>query len=104
MNETQKLANRIAKLLETEQPPNDIAALFASIEKLNHRIDKIEARLEDPQRLRESRTDHPSLDKLSIAEAIADQIFGSDKNERACAFEPNGKPCDHCSMCNTRGF
>jgi hypothetical protein len=23
--------------------------------------------------------------------------------EKACQFEP-GRPCDHCSMCNSRGF
>lgn len=104
MKETQKLAHQIAKLLETEQPPNDIPALFASLEKLNHRIEKLEALLEDPQSSRKAQITHPSLDKLSIAEAIADRVFGTDKDERACAFEPNGKPCDHCSMCNTRGF
>ncbi|QYO67268.1 hypothetical protein [Leptolyngbya sp. 7M] len=104
MNETQRLANGIAKLLENEQRSNDVAALFASLEKLNHRIDKIEARLEGQERSIEARIAHPSLDKLSIAEAIADRVFGTDKDERACAFEPNGKPCDHCSMCNTRGF
>ena len=80
----------------------DLAALFAAIEKLNHRLDKIEQA--NPQStILDSRTPHPSLDKLNIAEAIADSIFGSQFKEKACQFEPD-KPCDHCSMCNSRGF
>lgn len=31
-------------------------------------------------------------------------IEGVDDNEKACAFEPNDRPCDHCSMCTARGF
>lgn len=46
---------------------------------------------------------HPSLDKMRVAEAIADSIFDSKLKEKACQFEPD-KPCDHCSMCNSRGF
>ena len=46
---------------------------------------------------------HPSLDKLRVAEAIADSIFDAKLKEKACQFEPD-KPCDHCSMCNSRGF
>ena len=86
---------------------NDLATLFAAVEKINHRLDKIEngksqisnlkADISNPQ------LPHPSLDKLNIAEAIADSIFGHYQKEKACQFEPD-KPCDHCSMCNSRGF
>jgi hypothetical protein len=82
----------------------DLAGLYAAVEKINHRLDKLEtasATLGLPGRV--SQTPHPSLDKLNIAEAIADSIFGSQFKEKACQFEP-GKPCDHCSMCNSRGF
>ena len=24
--------------------------------------------------------------------------------EKVCTFEPHDKPCDHCSMCSSRGF
>ena len=80
----------------------DLAALFAAVEKINHRLDRIEqatpqSNISDPP------FKHPSLDKLNIAEAIADSIFGSQFKEKACQFEPD-KPCDHCSMCNSRGF
>jgi len=78
--------------------PTELAALFAAVEKITHRLDKLEN-----VSVREPISTHPSLDKLTIAEAIADSIFGTDFKEKACQFEP-GKPCDHCSMCNSRGF
>jgi len=39
---------------------------------------------------------HPSSKTFVIADA--------DEGEKACAFEPNDRPCDHCSMCTARGF
>ncbi|MFM9903697.1 MAG: hypothetical protein ACKVQJ_03890 [Pyrinomonadaceae bacterium] len=80
--------------------PTELAALFAAVEKIAHRLDKLE---NAGVALRESVLTHPSLDKLNIAEAIAVSIFGAEFKEKACQFEP-GKPCDHCSMCNSRGF
>ena len=101
--DTHKLAEKIAKLLETETQSNDLAALFASVEKLNHRIDKLEKSLAGPRTVSAPiQLNHPSQEKFAIAEAIADEIFN--KKEKACTFEPNGKPCDHCGMCSSRGF
>ncbi len=80
----------------------DLAALFAAIEKIGRRLDKIEQRGESTQ-VATLLPNHPSLDKLNIAEAIADSIFSHYQKEKACQFEPD-KPCDHCSMCNSRGF
>ena len=87
----------------------DLASLFAAIEKLNHRLDKIEQSGE-VSKISNFKSDisnlqvpHPSLDKLNVAEAIADSIFSHYQKEKACQFEPD-KPCDHCSMCNSRGF
>lgn len=80
--------------------PTELAALFAAVEKITHRLDKLE---NTGVSVREPIATHPSLDKLTIAEAIADSIFGAEFKEKACQFEP-GKPCDHCSMCNSRGF
>ena len=83
---------------------HDLAALFAAIEKVNHRLDKLEPAGQYPvSGVTELKLEHPSLDKFNIAEAIADSIFSHYKKEKACQFEP-GKPCDHCSMCNSRGF
>lgn len=80
--------------------PTELAALFAAVEKITNRLDKLE---NSGGAVREPISSHPSLDKLTIAEAIADSIFGAEFKEKACQFEP-GKPCDHCSMCNSRGF
>ncbi|HKP70143.1 MAG TPA: hypothetical protein VJV05_12730 [Pyrinomonadaceae bacterium] len=96
------LAEKIARLLESETQAPDLALLYASIDKLNHRLDKIEASI--VPRSESSTSLHPSVEKFSIAEAIADEIFAGLQKEKACTFEPNGKPCDHCAMCNSRGF
>jgi hypothetical protein len=101
-NNTHKLAEKIARILEGETRQTDHAALFASIEKLNHRIDKLEAALSVNAASAEAPA-HPSVDRFAVAEAIANEIFSSQK-DKACTFEPNGKPCDHCAMCSSRGF
>jgi hypothetical protein len=97
------LADRIAKMLEAENRTPDLAALTASIEKLNARLDKLEAASQPPVVSSPIQITHPSTHKFSIAEAIADQIFDGLGKEKACQFEPS-KPCDHCSMCSSRGF
>jgi hypothetical protein len=111
MNEsTQKLAERIALLLqENEKPQNDFSALQSSLEKINQRLDKIETQIafqnSNPQsQILNPKSYHPSQEKFAIAEAVADEIIEHLNTEKACQFEPNGKPCDHCSMCNSRGF
>jgi hypothetical protein len=106
--ETKKLADKIAKMLESDAHNGDLAALFASIDKINHRLDKLEAAKDRTapdlrSEISTLRSKHPSLDKFNVAEAIADSIFSHYKKEKACQYEP-GKPCDHCSMCNSRGF
>jgi hypothetical protein len=104
MSKQESLAEKIARLLEAEPQSNDIASLFASIEKLNHRLDKVEASLNPQSPIPNPKSTHPSLDKLNVAEAIVDEIFAGLQKEKACTFEPNGKPCDHCAMCSSRGF
>ena len=94
------LAEKIAELLDAERPTVDLSGIEAAIKQLGHRIERLEAKA--PAAVPPSH--HPSLDKLAIAEAIVDQIFGGVGKEKACTFEPNGKPCDHCSMCSSRGF
>lgn len=90
--EARDLAEKIAGLMSGG---GDLAAISASLNRINERLDRLEG---VPSTAVAS---HPSLDKLNIAEAIADSVFG--QKEKACTFEPS-KPCDHCSMCNTRGF
>ena len=81
----------------------DLASLFAAVEKLNYRLDKLEQLAVPHSESRIPLMFDPSLAKFNVAEAVADSIFSHYKKEKACTFEPD-KPCDHCSMCNSRGF
>ncbi|PYT01797.1 MAG: hypothetical protein DMF63_02860 [Acidobacteria bacterium] len=103
MSKSDPLAEKIARLLESEMKPTDIASLFASIEKINRRLEKLETTTL-PSVIQTPQLSHPSLEKFDVAEAMADEIFAGIQKEKACTFEPNGKPCDHCAMCNSRGF
>lgn len=49
-----------------------------------------------------SRADHPS--QQQFIELLADQIIAGLTKEKPCPYEPDAKTCDHCSMCNSRGF
>ena len=102
--ENQKLAEKLLKILESGSSNTDLASIFASLEKINHRLDKLESSQGPSRNIIASAIPHPSLEKFSIVEAIADAAFDSKSKEKACTFEPNGKPCDHCSMCSSRGF
>jgi hypothetical protein len=104
MNNPEPLAEKIARLLESEVQSPDVALLYASIEKLNHRLEKVEATLTPQSDIPGSRSTHASLERFDVAEAIADEIVVGLQKEKACTFEPNGKPCDHCAMCSSRGF
>jgi hypothetical protein len=99
-SENQKLAEKLLRILESGTNNPDLASLFASIEKINHRLDKLEAIQLTPIQVRKD----PSLETFNIAEAVADAIFDARSKEKTCAFEPNDRPCDHCSMCSSRGF
>jgi hypothetical protein len=49
-----------------------------------------------------NRVDHPS--QRQFVELLADQIIAGMTKEKPCPYEPAGKVCDHCSMCNSIGF
>ena len=102
--ETKKLAEKIARVLDGEPPASDLAALYASIEKISHRLDKIESGMTPQSSFSIPQSTHPSQEKFDVAEAIADEIFAGLQKEKACTFEPNAKPFYHCSMCSARGF
>lgn len=106
---SQNLAARIARLLEAEARPVDLSSLQQCIEKINDRLGKIEAKLDHTAQTpipfaAAAVPAHPSQDRFAVVEAIVDEVFSQYKHEKACTFEPNGKPCDHCSMCSSRGF
>jgi hypothetical protein len=47
---------------------------------------------------------HSSQERFNINEAVVEELVEFFEKEKACSFEPNGKPCDHCAMCSSRGF
>lgn len=105
MSKNESLAAKIAQLLEIEHPAVDLSSIQASLDTIKARLDNLEASASIPRSaVHISQSTHPSQDRFAIAEAIADEIFAGVNKEKACTFEPNGKPCDHCSMCSARGF
>ena len=49
-------------------------------------------------------SDHPSQERFGIEEATVAELVEFFESEKKCSVEPGGKPCDHCSMCSSRGF
>lgn len=47
---------------------------------------------------------HPSQEKFGVEEAVVSQLVDYFEKEKTCSVEPGNKPCDHCSMCSSRGF
>ena len=100
--EYKSLAEKIVALIEAEKQSIAPSSLEASLDRINQRLEKLEQTLlnETPP---PPKNEHPSLHKFNVAESIVDELFAGLEAEKACRFEP-GKPCDHCSMCNSRGF
>ena len=49
-------------------------------------------------------TSHPSQEQFTgIGEPVSELVEFFER-EKTCTVEPGGKPCDHCGMCNSRGF
>lgn len=98
---------KIALLLQEEEGQNDSAFLRESLAKINHRLDKIESQitLQNSQPvMHHSQSAHPSMEKMRIIEEIVEELFSAQQTQKLCTFEPHNKPCDNCSLCNTRGF
>lgn len=101
---TQQLAERIAKILQ-ENERHDHESLNSNLEKINQRLDKIELQISTSKsQVSNQKSFHASQEKFKDLEEIADEIIANLQNEKACPYEPTGKPCDHCSMCNSLGF
>lgn len=105
---TQKLVEKIAFLLQEDERGSD-DKLRASLEKINQRLDRIESQIavqnsnskfQNPI----TKSLHSSQEKFTNLEEIADEIINNLETEKACPYEPTGKPCDHCAMCSSRGF
>lgn len=103
---TQNLAERIAQLLQENEKPGD-DFLRTSLEKINQRLDRIETQMQVPSpkfQVPSPKPIHYSQEKFKSLEELADEIIADLESEKACPYEPTAKPCDHCAMCNSRGF
>ena len=49
-------------------------------------------------------SEHPSQERFGVEEASVAELVEFFENEKKCSVDPSGKPCDHCSMCSSRGF
>ena len=47
---------------------------------------------------------HASQERFGVEEAAVSELVEFFENEKQCAVDPSGKPCDHCAMCSSRGF
>ena len=106
---TQKLAEKIALFLQQETNENGDNLLRASLEKINQRLETIESQIASsnsilPTYLQKQASVHSSQNQFTNLESLADEITNNIQNEKACPYEPTGKPCDHCAMCNSLGF
>ncbi|MGI8469482.1 MAG: hypothetical protein ACR2N3_13615 [Pyrinomonadaceae bacterium] len=106
---TQKLAECIALLLQENEKGSDENSLRSSLEKINERLNKIESQisvqnLNSQSAFHTPQSFHPSKEKFTNLAELADEIINNLQNEKACPYEPAGKPCDHCAMCSSRGF
>ena len=101
-DQIQNLAETIASAINSPAG-REIEKLRESIDSLSSRLQRLEDASHSPASDHNKQLAHPSLDRFAVAEAIADSIFGPETKEKACTFEPD-RPCDHCSMCSSRGF
>ncbi len=85
--------------MESTEPNLELDSIRMRLSEVEKRLDRVASVQQEA-----IQSVDPSLDRFSIAEAIVDELFDTGRNEKACTFEPNGKPCDHCSMCSARGF
>lgn len=105
------LAIKIAQLLQTENREIDFHSIQKEIEKISARLEKIESVLQNqnnqtpqPSSLFFNNLKHPSQEKFDVSEMMSLDTIKDNEFEKPCPYEPTGKTCDHCSMCNSRGF
>jgi hypothetical protein len=102
--DSKEVAEKVEQIVRSKAVDGDLGFVLAELQKINSRLDKLESISDSRSEISDLKLLHPSQERFEIAEAIADAIFDGVQKEKACTFEPNGKPCDHCSMCSSRGF
>jgi hypothetical protein len=97
-----QIADRAAKRLNGNSN-DEVALMRENIAQLNSRIKQLESQIIPQSAIRNPQSEHPSLDKFNVAEAVVEELVSFFEQEKACMFEPD-KSCDKCSMCSSRGF
>lgn len=103
--QTQQLAEKLARFIENESGANDFEFLKTEIGKINSRLEKIENNLISQNSESENpnpKPAHPSQNRF--ARMLADEIIENLEKEKPCPYEPAGKVCDNCSMCSSLGY
>jgi hypothetical protein len=109
------MAERIARRVgaASVQPINtdigsELAAMRATLNEVQNRLIQIESKVSSPRVhspwLAGVNASHPSQERFGVEEATVSELVDFFQNEKTCTLEPGGKPCDHCSMCSSRGF
>jgi D-Tyr-tRNAtyr deacylase len=104
---SQRLMEKIAMLLQEEEKGSESSFLRESLANINQRLDKIESQftIQNTQNMdRNPQYLHPSMEKMRIIEEVVEELFSTQQTPKTCSFEAHNKPCDNCSLCNTRGF
>jgi len=126
-DQARQIAERIAKRVATPvvaprsvgsgDISSELAAMRASLGEIQNRLIQIESRVHSGAIYSEGvatprmhspwlagvNANHPSEERFGVEEATVSQMVDYFQSETTCSMEP-GKPCDHCSMCSSRGF
>ena len=127
-DQAREIAERIARRVGATSAPSpskdigsELGAIRATLNELQNRLIQIESkvgggtsagvgaggpaapRVQSPW-LAGVNASHPSIERFGVEEATVSELVDYFQNEKACSLEPGGKPCDHCAMCNSRGF
>lgn len=133
-DQVRSLAERIARRVAQSAEPkatnhasgellnDELATLRRSLAELQQRLAKIESHLAPEDRATPAHEQsvpvtrspwlsgiyvpatHPSVEKFGVEEATVSELVDYFEGAKTCELEPGGKPCDHCAMCNSRGF
>ena len=109
----ERIARRVGAVSGSVQSSNtdlssELSAIRVTLNELQNRLIQIESKVSAPKLhspwLAGVNADHPSQERFGVEEATVSELVDFFQNEKTCTLEPGGKPCDHCSMCSSRGF
>lgn len=101
----ERIARRISGSTDLE---TELTAIRGTLNEIQNRLTQIESRVSSPRVhspwLAGVNASHPSQERFGVEEATVSELVDFFQSEKNCTLEPGGKPCDHCSMCSSRGF